>query len=163
MSTKINYFDRLPNELVATILNAAADKVELGAFECQEAVINQREVEMRWKEIKPRSNEYAVRSKVQVDKLVATLLEDSDRGNQAMSLVVDFSQDRSEGKGSLAKLLDLMPMLKEVDLRAFDIHSRHAEDWPGGFESYTAFETHASLMKLGSIEQFKFMSSTVQR
>ncbi len=113
MSTKINYFDRLPNELVATILNAAADKVELGAFECQEAVINQREVEMRWKEIKPRSNEYAVRSKVQVDKLVSTLLEDSDRGNQAMSLVVDFSQDGSGGRGpSLAKLLDLMPMLK---------------------------------------------------
>jgi hypothetical protein len=155
MSTKINYFDRLPSELVGTILNAAADKVELGAFEFQEAVINQREVEVRWKEIKPRSNEYAVRSKVQVDKLVSMLLKDSGRGNQGTSLVVDFSQDRSEGKGSsLAKLLDLMPMLKEVDLRAIDLDSRHIDDWDGGFEAYTGVETHASLMKLGSIEQF---------
>ena len=130
MSTKINYFDRLPSELVGIIVTAAADKAELGAFEVQEAMINQREVAMRWKDIKPRSNEYAVKSKVQVDKLVSTLWKDSDRGNQATSLVVDLTEDRSEGKGpSLAKLLDLMPMLKEVDLRAIDIHSRHAEDW----------------------------------
>jgi hypothetical protein len=112
-----NHLDLLPNELLLYILNLAAPRDQLNAFELQNELISQAAIYQRSRYLRPRSTEYAIGTKLHLKRLVKLLEKDLDRGKEARTLVVDFSQDGNEGRGRLLeRLLGLTPNLEEVEL-----------------------------------------------
>ncbi len=112
-----NHLDLLPNELLLYILNLAAPRDQLNAFELQNELISQAAIYQRSRYLRPRSTEYAIGTKLHLKRLVKLLEKDLDRGKEAKTLVVDFSPDGSGGRMSLLEqLLGLMPNLHQVEL-----------------------------------------------
>jgi hypothetical protein len=112
-----NHLDLLPNELLLYILNLAAPRDQLNAFELQNELISQAAIYQRSRYLRPRSTEYAIGTKLHLKRLVKLLEKDLDRGKEAKTLVVDFSEDSTPRKETLLEqLLGLMPNLEEVEL-----------------------------------------------
>jgi hypothetical protein len=127
-----NHLDVLPNELLLYTLNLAAPRNQLNAFELQNELISQAAIYQRSRYLRPRSTEYAIGTKLQLKKLVKLLEDDLDRGKEAKTLVVDFSEDGNKGKETLLEqLLGLMPNLEEVELHKLKL-GREIDFMPRG-------------------------------
>jgi hypothetical protein len=119
-----NHLDLLPNELLLYILNLAAPRDQLNAFELQNELISQAAIYQRSRYLRPRSTEYAIGTNLSLKKLVKLLEKDLDRGKEARTLVVDFSEDSTPRKETLLeRLLGLMPNLEEVELHQLNFGS----------------------------------------
>lgn len=147
-----NYFDRLPNELLLHILNVAAPRDELNAFELQNELVSQASIDSRFRHLRPPSNEYAIGTKLHLKRLVTLLNWDRKRGRKAKILVVDFSEDENAGRKRLTRdLLKLMPDLEEVEL-----HSLNFDKGRDGNNLGAMFESGfmRALLKLKAIKSF---------
>jgi hypothetical protein len=120
--TPPNHFDLLPNELLLYILNLAAPRDQLNAFELQNELISQAAIYQRSRYLRPRSTEYAIGTNLSLKKLVKLLEKNLDRGKEARTLVVDFSEDSGpREKILLEQILGLMPNLEKVELHQLNL------------------------------------------